>query len=133
MELREITGAIIGAATEVHRTLGPGFKPSNYQKALVYELELSGLKVNQYVEIPVNYKGMQVSNDSDNLIIDMIVEDEVVVEIKMLDEINDVCFRRMLSHIRMADKPCGLILNFNVTRLKDGIRNVMNTNNRPEL
>lgn len=122
MELNDLTGAVIGAAIEVHKTMGPGFPESYYRKALILELKSAGYRVEENYRIPVVYKGSQFGEEE----IGMLIEDQVVIEIRVKEELKDLDYRQMLSHIKMADKPCGLMINFNVARLKDGIRKMMN-------
>jgi len=117
-----ITGAVIGAAIEVHRTLGPGLLESAYEAALKKEMELRGLQVRQQVGLPVIYKGEKVDL---GYRIDLLVEDQVVIEVKSVDALHDVHLAQVLTYLRLSKRRLGLLINFNVAKLKDGIRRVI--------
>ena len=117
-----ITGAVIGAAIEVHRMLGSGLLESAYEAALKKELELRGLRVRQQVGLPVVYKDERVDLGCR---IDLLVEDQIVVEVKSVDALHDVHLAQVLTYLRLSRRRLGLLINFNVTRLKDGIRRVI--------
>lgn len=114
-----LTGSIIGAAIEVHRALGPGLLESAYELCLIYELQLRDLKVEQQKALPIFYK--DVSLDC-GYRLDMVVEDQVVVEIKSVSAITSVHEAQLLSYLKLSDYKRGLLINFNVKMLKDGIR-----------
>lgn len=114
----ELTGLIIGAAIEVHRHLGPGLLESIYEACLLLELEQRGLKVRRQVELPVTYKGYQVEC---GYRIDLLVEETVVIEIKSVEKVIPVHEAQLLTYLKIAGKPVGLIINFNVPVLKDGV------------
>lgn len=118
-ELNRLTQKIIGAAIEVHRHLGPGLLESTYEACLVYELVKLGLKVERQKVLPVVYKDVQLDH---GYRIDLLVEDTVVVELKVVEEINSVHEAQVLSYLKLSGCPAGLLLNFNVKLLKDGIR-----------
>ncbi len=117
-----ITGAVIGAAIEVHRTLGPGLLESAYEAALKKEIELRGLQVRQQVGLPVIYKGEKVDL---GYRIDLLVEDQVVIEVKSVEALHDVHLAQVLTYLRLSRRRLGLLINFNVAKLKDGIRRVI--------
>lgn len=123
MQLNDITGIIIDSAIEVHRTLGPGLLESIYEKALKRELELRGLKVDNQQPVEVVYKGVNVADD---LRLDMIVEDKVIVELKSVEELKEVYYKQLQTYLRLLDKRVGLLINFNVVLLKNGIHRVVN-------
>lgn len=114
-----LTSEIIGAAIEVHRNLGPGLLESVYEVCLAYELHLKNLKVERQQSLPVVYKGMKLSSDYR---IDLLVEDEVIVEIKSVNDLAPVHEAQLLSYLKLHGGGRGLLINFNVPLLKDGIR-----------
>ena len=119
MEINLITKEIIGAAIEVHKQLGPGMLESAYEECLCYELSLRGLKVERQEPIPVVYKEIKLDCGYRT---DLLVENEVVVELKAQDVILPVHEAQILTYLRFANKKIGLLINFNVTVLKNGIR-----------
>ena len=109
LEFEELTGKIIGAAIEVHRQLGPGFIESIYENALVYELRKRGLKVEQQLEAPVFYDGdVEVGKHR----LDLLVDGEIVVDLKAISELQDVHFAIVKSQLRAVKRKHGLLLNF---------------------
>ncbi len=124
MDQDELSGVIIGAAIEVHRTLGPGLLESVYQRCLIRELEIVGLAYREQVTLPVHYKGM---NFEAALRLDLLVEDKIIVELKSVEVVLPVHEAQLLSYLRLARHPLGLLINFNVPVLRAGIRRVMNT------
>jgi len=118
-ELDSLTGEIIGAAIEVHRNLGPGLLESVYEVCLAYELHLKNLKVERQLQLPIVYKGMKLHCDYR---IDLLVEGEVVIEIKSVKELLPVHEAQLLSYLKLRGGGRGLLINFNVPLLKDGIR-----------
>jgi GxxExxY protein len=119
MELNEITKTIIGCAIEVHRNLGPGLLESAYKECLVFELIQKGLTIERQKPVPVVYKDIKLEY---GYRIDVLVENSVVIELKAVDAINPVHEAQLLTYMRFAEKQIGLLFNFNVTVLKDGIR-----------
>ncbi len=118
-ELNRLTRKIIGAAIEVHRHLGPGLLESTYEACLAYELENLGLKVERQKSLPVIYKEVQLDQ---GYRIDLLVENKVVVELKVVEKINAIHEAQVLSYLKLSDRPVGLLLNFNEKLLQDGIR-----------
>ena len=114
-----LTGKIIGAAIEVHRNLGPGLLESAYEVCLAYELHLTNLKVERQQQLPIIYKGVRLSCDYR---IDLLVEDEVIIEIKSVKDLAPVHEAQLLSYLKLRGGGRGLLINFNVPLLKDGIR-----------
>ena len=112
------TGAIIAAAIEVHRALGPGLLESVYEECLCRELELRGTPFARQVPIPVEYKGVR---SECGYRIDVLVHDEVVVEIKAVEAIHPVHQAQLLTYMKLSGKKVGLLINFCVPVLKDGI------------
>lgn len=115
----ELTRQIIGAAIEIHRHLGPGLLESTYESCLVYELEKLELSVQKQVALPVVYKELQLSKAYR---IDQEVNDQIVVELKAVDKILPVHEAQVLSYLKLSQRKVGLLLNFNVKMMKDGIR-----------
>jgi GxxExxY protein len=119
----ELTHAIIGAAIEVHRALGPGLLEAAYEVSLEHELVQRGLRVRRQVGMPVQYKG--VSLDA-GYRLDLLVEDTVVVEVKAVDGLTRVHEAQLLTYLRLSGVRIGLLINFNERVLKDGVlRRVM--------
>jgi GxxExxY protein len=114
-----LTGNIIGAAIEVHRFLGPGLLESAYQTCLLYELRLRRLKVECQKPLPVFYKDVMLDC---GYRLDLVVENQVVIEIKSVNAIAGVHEAQLLSYLKLGEYRVGLLINFNVKILKDGIR-----------
>ena len=117
-----LTENIIGAAIEVHKYLGPGLLESAYEKCLCHELNLRGLKFERQKAIPLEYKGIKLDCGHR---LDIVVEEKVILEIKTVDTITPVHEAQLLTYLRLANLKVGLILNFNVPVLKDGIRRMV--------
>ncbi len=122
MELNQITEAIIGAAIEVHRALGPGLLESAYEACLAYELARRGLRVEQQKALPVTYHDVRLDC---GYRLDLRVEGIVIVEIKAVDRLAPIHEAQLLSYLRLSGCPLGLLINFNVKLLKDGVRRVV--------
>ncbi len=118
MRINQITGHIVGGAMEVHSQLGPGLLESAYEACLQHELLKRGLRVVRQVGLPVMYDGQRLDL---GYRIDLLVENLVVVEVKCLEAINPVHKAQLLSYIRLSGKNVGLLINFHVAHLKDGI------------
>ena len=114
----DITGRIIKAAIEVHRSLGPGLIESVYEACLCYELSQCGLRFRRQVQIPVSYKSIQLDAE---LRLDALVEDTVFVELKAVEALHPVHEAQLLTYLKLTGKRVGLLINFNVPVLKDGI------------
>ena len=114
----ELTEKIIGAAIEVHRVLGPGLLESVYEEALAIELELRGLHVRRQIEIDVNYKGHIIKG----LKLDILVEGEVIVELKAVSKLPDVATAQTLSYLKATGLKRALLINFSSARLIDGVK-----------
>ena len=118
-----LTDRIIGAAIEVHRHLGPGLLESAYEECLCYELSLVGLKLQRQVHLPVNYKGVLLDCAYR---MDIVVEDVVIVEIKTVDGLLPIHRAQLLTYLKAFDRRVGLLINFNVPILKDGLKRIVN-------
>jgi GxxExxY protein len=121
--LDRITLAIIQAAIEVHKILGPGLLESLYRECLVFELRDRGMKVVAEKLIPILYKGRQLSG---NYRIDLLVEDVVLVEVKSIETVLPVHCAQVLTYLRLTEKRVGLLTNFNVSYLRQGVRRIVN-------
>ena len=121
--LDEISRRIIGAAIEVHRHLGPGLLESAYQSCLAFELKQLGPKAEEQKPLPVVYK--QVKLDC-GYRLDMVVEDEIIVEIKAIEKLLPIHDAQLLSYLRLAKKRVGLLMNFHVPVLKNGLKRIVN-------
>lgn len=114
-----LTRSVIGAAIEVHRHLGPGLMESIYQRCLGHELTLQGINHQALVKLPVVYKGMMLGDD---LVMDFVVSRELVLELKAVDNLLPVHEAQLLTYLRLSGIRRGLLINFNVRFLKDGVR-----------
>jgi len=119
LDLNTITERIIGAAIEVHKVLGPGLMESAYEECLCRELALRGIGVERQLPLPVEYKGARLDCAYR---VDLLVEQSVVVEIKSLSSIERIHEAQLLTYLKLGGWKLGLLINFNVPRLKDGIR-----------
>ena len=117
-----LTRKIIGAAIEVHRRLGPGLLESTYETCLSYELHLAGLKFQRQIPVPVVYRDIKLDT---GYRIDMIVEDEVILEIKSVAHLLPVHEAQLLSYLKHNGGGRGLLINFNVKLLKNGIKRLI--------
>jgi GxxExxY protein len=118
-----ITGEIIGAAIEVHRELGPGLLESAYEQCLCHELSLRAVPFQRQVDLPVVYKGIQLDC---GYRMDLIVGDRVVVELKTVDKLQPVHEAQLLTYLKLYHRQVGLLINFNVPVLKDGVKRLVN-------
>lgn len=123
-ELNKLTEKIIGAAIEVHRHLGPGLLESTYETCLAYELEQQGLTVERQKALPLVYKDIQLDQ---GYRIDLWVAQKVVVELKVVEQLTPVHEAQVLSYLKFSGCPIGLLFNFNVKLLKDGMRRFIMT------
>src|ERR1700756_1037543 len=123
--VNRITGAVISAAMKVHSHLGPGLLESAYEACLAHELRKQNLRVAQQVGLPVIYDGERIDL---GYRIDLIIEDLVIVEIKCVEAINPVHQAQLLSYIRLSGRHIGLLINFDVAHLRDGIKRMVEGN-----
>jgi len=119
----DISGKIIGAAIEVHKHLGPGLLESAYEECLCCELDLREIKFQRQVPLPLNYKGLKLDC---GYRLDRLVEDKVVVELKTVEAIAPIHEAQMLTYLKLRDIRIGLIINFNVRLLVEGVRRLVN-------
>jgi GxxExxY protein len=123
MDENSLSNLVINRATKVHQTLGPGLLESSYQECLYYELVQSGLSVEKEKALPLIYEDVKLEF---GYRIDLLVERKLVIEVKAVDAIHDLHLAQVLTYLKLSDCRLGLILNFNVTLMKDGIRRVVN-------
>ena len=123
MTENEISNKILGCAIEVHKQLGPGLLESAYQECLFFELKEQGLKVRKEVPMPITYKDVKLDH---GYRIDLLVEEKVVIEIKTVELLNDVHTAQVLTYLKLGGYKPGLLLNFHVSILKNGIKRIIN-------
>ena len=123
-EINNLTGTIIGKAIEVHRHLGPGLLESSYRDCLLFELEQSGIEVRKEVMVPLTYKEIQLDH---GYRIDLLVDNRVVVELKTVEAFNVFHFAQILTYMKFGKYEYGLLINFNVLSLRQGIKRFINT------
>lgn len=117
-EYNRISSLIIGAAIEVHRELGPGLLESVYEFCLAQELRNRNLLVDEQVHLPLFYKGQKLNKE---FIIDLLIEKEIIVELKTVETILPVHEVQLVTYLKLAQKKLGLLINFNVPVLRDGV------------
>ena len=123
MTENEISNIVIGCAIEVHKQLGPGLLESAYQECLLYELQNAGLRVNKEVPMPVVYKEIKLDH---GYRMDILVENKLVIELKTVDFLTDVHKAQLLTYLKLGNYKLGLLINFHVPLLKDGIVRIIN-------
>ena len=121
--VNDLTGSIIESAMKVHSALGPGLLESAYKECLYYELIKKGYKVEKEKPLPLIYEEVKLDC---GYRLDLLVENEVIVELKAVSELHDIHLAQILSYLKLSDKKVGLLINFHVKRLKDGIKRVVN-------
>jgi GxxExxY protein len=117
------THAVIGAAIEVHRLMGPGLLESVYQRCMEAELALRGIEVKPRARLPLRYKGLPL--DGDDLVMDLYFPDQLVVELKAVEKLLPVHEAQLLTYLRLSKTRLGLLINFNVPVLKEGLRRMV--------
>jgi len=120
--MKEITEKIIGAAIEVHKTIGPGLLESAYEECPAHEMRIRGLNFERQVPLPVVYKGVTLDC---GYRLDFLVEKAVVIELKALDALQPIHEAQLLTYLRLGGWTVGLLINFNVPVLRDGIKRVV--------
>jgi len=119
MEFDDLSNRVIGCAIDVHRELGPGLLESTYGQCLAHELKLNGSSFQLQYPQPVEYKGIRLDC---GYRIDMLIEDELIIELKAVEEIKGIHEAHLLTYMKLAGIKTGLLMNFNVTKLKNGIK-----------
>ena len=123
MTENELSYKIIGAALDVHKTLGVGLLESAYEVALAYELRELGFEVKSQVVLPLKYKSEVIDNAYR---VDLIVEDKVIIEVKSVLEIHPIFYSQVLTYLKLTNIKLGLLINFNTPLVKDGIQRIVN-------
>lgn len=123
MNENQIATAIVAASLKIHQTLGPGLLESVYQATLSFELERRGLSVEQQVGLPVFYEGLKLDL---GFRVDLVVSEKVIIEIKSVAALASIHRKQLLTYLRLMDKRLGLLINFNVELMKNGIQRVVN-------
>ena len=123
MDMNQLTGQIIAAAIEVHKTLGPGLLESAYEECLCRELSLRGFSYERQKEVPVEYKGVRLDC---GYRLDIVVSESVVLELKACDRLERIHQAQLLTYLKLTGIKYGLLINFNVSVLKDGIKRMVN-------
>jgi len=123
MDINKLTWEVIGAAIEVHKTLGPGLLESVYEECLCRELQLCEISYERQKSLPVEYKGEMLDC---GYRLDLMVEDRLIVELKSCEELQPIHEAQLLTYLKLTNKKIGLLINFNVPVLKDGIKRMAN-------
>lgn len=124
MNENELSNKAIGLAIKVHSALGPGLLESAYEECLFYEINKSGLFVEKQKPMPLIYEEVKLDC---GYRIDLMIERKLILELKSVDSLNDVHLAQLLTYLKLSGCKLGLLINFNVARLKDGIKRVINT------
>jgi GxxExxY protein len=119
MTERELTEKVIGCAIEVHRILGPGLLESTYQQCLAHELMLNAIPFRFEAPLPVDYKGVKLDF---GYRLDLVVDEQLIVELKAVDQITGLHQAQLMTYMKLSKVSLGLLINFNVTRLVDGVK-----------
>jgi GxxExxY protein len=122
-DLNAVSGQIVDSAIAVHNELGPGLLESVYEVTLAHELRQRGLRVERQVPVPIVYRGIRFE---EGYRLDLIVNDLVIVDIKSVEAVVAIHKKQLLTYLRLTKRPLGLILNFNVNLMKDGISRIAN-------
>ena len=123
MDLNQISSQIIGTAIEVHKELGPGLLESAYEECLCHEFQLNGLSFERQKSIPVRYKDVLLDC---GYRLDILVDNQIIVELKSCEQIEPIHKAQVLTYLRLSDLRLGLLLNFNVPVMKDGVVRMLN-------
>ena len=129
-EIEALATAVVSAAFTVHRTLGPGLLESAYHECLGIELSLAGLRVQREQTLPLNYRGHVIQNAYR---IDLLINEQLLVELKTVEAIQPIHRVQVTTYLRLLKLPLGLLINFNVPLIKDGLTRVLNLDFRPPL
>ena len=119
MDTDHLTQKVIGCAIEVHKQLGPGLLESSYESCLLYELEQSGLIVEAQVSLPIHYKGLEIEA---GYRLDLLIPGKLIIELKSVDKLLPVHSAQTLTYMKLSKIDAGLLINFNTTKLIDGVK-----------
>jgi len=119
MEFSELSNRVIGCAIEVHRALGPGLLESTYEQCLAHELKLGGIRFLLQQPLPVDYKGIHLDC---GYRVDVLLEDQIILELKSVEQLLGIHEAQLLTYMKLAGIRQGFLINFNVKRLKDGLK-----------
>ena len=125
MTENEISKVVFDCSLKVHKALGPGLLESAYEECLFYELKKTGLKIEKQKPLPLIYENVKLEA---GYRVDIIIEDKFIIEIKAVEALNDVHLAQLLTYLKLADCKLGMLINFNVTLIKNGIKRVINGN-----
>jgi GxxExxY protein len=123
MNINDLTGEVIGAAIEVHKALGPGLLESTYEECLCIELELRNIPFERQKEIPIEYKGVNLNHAYR---LDIVVPNKLIAELKACDSLEPIHHAQLLTYLKLSGIKVGLLINFNVPVLKEGIKRLAN-------
>lgn len=123
MKINNLSHIVIGAAMKVHTSLGPGLLESSYKECLFYEIQKAGIKVEKEKPLPLIYEEVKLEC---GYRVDLFVQNKLIIELKSVEAINKVHLAQVLTYLKLSDCRLGLLINFNVARLKHGIRRVAN-------
>lgn len=123
MTENEIAKSVIGSAIQVHKTLGPGLLESAYEECLFYEINKSGLEVKKQKALPLIYEEIKLDV---GYRLDILVEKKLIIEVKAVEALNDVHLAQVLTYLKLSNCKLGLLMNFNVAKMADGIKRVVN-------
>lgn len=123
MKIDKITNEIIGSAIEIHKELGPGLLESAYETCLEYELTHRGFHLERQKILPVKYKKIELDAAYR---LDIVVENQIIIELKSVENLLPIHTAQLLSYLKLAELPVGLLINFNVAKLKNGVKRIVN-------
>ena len=123
MKFDDLSNKVIGCAIEVHRNLGPGLLESTYEQCLAYELSLKNIKFKTQVSLPVIYKDIKLDC---GYRVDLLVEDKLIIELKSVEELLKIHEAQLLTYLKLSGIKTGLLINFNIELLRDGIKRFVN-------
>ncbi len=122
MDINALTGKVIGAAIEVHRTLGPGLLESTYEECLCHELNLRKIKFERQKEIPIDYKGIKLDC---GYRLDLLINKRLILELKCCESLQPIHEAQLLTYLKLTGIKIGLLINFNVPLLREGIKRIV--------